>query len=221
MSFHSLTRLSFLSINSLALLLCGAACRAQEHSAPPVADFAQADAPAFVQPATDNQDDRMLTAASTACQAGDARAFFDVFIQSAAVRSRYSAADIAFLVREGDPTYHLIREERLSEAAYRGRFPIRMVDVYYRSAQPLRSGDNDEYVLLELNQSATNRIAVEWTRVHFDGKSEGGDDLGQAFTLDGKPYEKGVSPIDGQLLFEPHGDCWRLISDMRQQAAAL
>ncbi|MBN8499818.1 MAG: hypothetical protein J0M19_01545 [Sphingomonadales bacterium] len=164
-----------------------------------------------------SESDRLsLDAASAACRNGDKDSFVAAFATSAAVRRRYSAPIVATSLRQVTPTYRVLRQARVPAASY-GDFPIRMVDHYFKPAKPVRPGDKDEYVLLDINQSQSNQLSVEWTRVHFDGRTEGGDDLGRAFMLDGKPYVSGGVRTDGQLLFEPAAGCWRLVSDIRHK----
>jgi len=161
-----------------------------------------------------SESDRMqLSTAASACKAGDPKAFFDSFIQSAAVQRKYTAPMIDVSLHGAD--HKLISKQRVAAASYRD-FPIMMQDYYRKPTTPLRAGDQDEYVEIEVNQSQTNRISVEWARVHYDGKSEGGDDLGNALNADGTAYERG-QPGDGQLLFAPTADCWQLVADIRTQ----
>lgn len=203
----------------LVLALSSSACSAEgaapgaEPRASAAAKPATTTARAATTPAPISETDRhVLAQAQAACRDGDAASFFDSFIQSAAVRSRYSAPVITRSVF--GPGGKVIRSDEMAQAHYTA-FPIQMVDYYRKPVKPARPGDDGEYVEIDLNQSQSNRISVEWTRVHYDGKSEGGDDLGAPFTLDGQPYSKGSSAADGQLLFEPFGDCWRLTADVR------
>ncbi|MCX8477233.1 MAG: hypothetical protein MT490_15705 [Sphingomonas sp.] len=158
------------------------------------------------------ESDRMsLRQAAAACTDADANAFFDVFIQSAAVRRKYSAPKITFSLETQDS--RPLRQSEIPGSRYRD-FPIMMVDYYRKPVRPLRPGDDDEYVEISIYKGPQNQLAVEWTRVHYDGRSDGGDDLGNAVTLDGKPYDS-AGPSDGQLLFRPAGGCWELVSDIR------
>ena len=214
-------RLALLSFLLPPLAMLGSGCNAESGTAKPAKRTSSAPQSALLpSPAAKPMSEEvkmMLGAADAACRAGDANGFFEAFVQSDAVRNRYSAADIVYSVRAIAPAFRTISEERIPTAAYHHKFPIRMEDYYYKSTQPIRPGDKDEYVMPEINQSQSNQLSVEWTRVHFDGQSEGGDDLGKAFTLDGKPYEKGSPNTDGQLLFEPTANCWKLVSDIRHQ----
>ena len=161
-------------------------------------------------------DQMSLTAAATACKNGEPNAFFDSFIQSKAVQQKYSARSIEYVKLSPDFSVDSWEEVQAKDYA---AFPIVMVDYYRKSAQPLRQ-DVDEHVIIELNQGQTESFAVEWTRVTYDGKSSGGDDLGNAFTLDGKPYRAGEANTDGKLVFVVAGDCWNLASDIRHHRAA-
>lgn len=164
----------------------------------------------------DETDTIMLGAAAGACEAEDYKAFFDAMISSAAVRRKYSAATIAFGRFDASRTpYAPIEEKKITATDYRG-FPIKMVDHYRQSTVPARAGDRGEHVILQFNQSQSNQISVEWTRVHYDGKTTGGDDLGQAFDLRGQPYAAD-GPTDGQLLLYPTATCWELVADNRYE----
>jgi len=161
-------------------------------------------------------DRNQLSNAASACRASDARGFLTAFASSSAVRRKYSAPVIKYSVTQTVPTYRVLMQDRIPAARY-SAFPIQMEDYYYKSAHPIRPGDRGEYIEFELNQSQNDQISVEWTRVHYDGNSDGGDDLGNAFTLDGKPYKAGGMNSDGQLLFYPTADCWQLVEDIRNQ----
>ncbi len=195
------------ALTLIALAACGAltgTATADDQAAPTAAN------------APDETDTIMLAAAASACEAEDYRAFFDAMISSAAVRRKYSAATIAFGRFDASRTpYAAIEEKKIAAGDYRA-FPIKMVDHYRQSTVPVRAGDQDEHVILGFNQSQSNQISVEWTRVHYDGKSTGGDDLGQAFYLDGQPYEAD-GRTDGQLLLYPTATCWELVADNRYE----
>ena len=195
------------SLTLIALATCGAL------AGPAAADDKAAPTAAS---APDETDAIMLATAASACAAEDYRAFFDAMISSAAVRRKYSAATIDFGRFDASRTpYAAIEEKKIAAADYRA-FPIKMVDHYRQSAVPARAGDQDEHVIVQFNQSQANQISVEWTRVHYDGKSTGGDDLGQAFVLGGQPY-KADGPTDGQLLLYPTATCWELVTDNRYE----
>ena len=78
------------------------------------------------------------------------------------------------------------------------------------------SGQRTRLIPFQFNESQSEQFAVEWARVHYDGKSEGGDDLGNIIGPDGEPLPPGTHPdADGQLLFWPTKDCWQLEADTR------
>ncbi|MFA5120741.1 hypothetical protein [Zavarzinia sp.] len=161
--------------------------------------------------ATPTESDRiLLEQAARACQARDFRALFDAMAMSAVVRQRYSAPEIELTVVKPGGTV----EMRKIDLAHYTDFPVAKVDEYYKPAKA--STEGDDYVLLEFNQSQSDQISIEWTRVRFVGPSQGGDDLGTPVTLDGRPYDPMVR-TDGQLLLEPTADCWTLIADSRLQ----
>jgi len=160
----------------------------------------------------DISDQMSLKTAETACKNGDPNAFFDAFIQSKAVQKKYTAASVEKVQLQSDFTVNHWEEVKANDYT---AFPIKMADYYRKSTQPIREGD-DEHVIIELNQGQNEAFVVEWTRVTYDGKSLGeGDDLGTAYTLDGKPYKSGESMTDGQLLFEAAGYCWNFALDTR------
>lgn len=160
---------------------------------------------------TGESDRIALRSAEAACQSRDPNAFFDAFIQSKAVQQKYSATSIEYVKLRSDFTVDSWTEVKASD--YTG-FPIEMVDYYRKPTAPLNPGA-DEHVVIELNQGQNEAFVVEWTRVTYDGKSSGGDDLGTAFTLDGKPYKAGEPTTDGQLFFAATPDCWQLETDTR------
>ena len=216
-------RMSLLAAIALPLAILGAGCNAESRATEPVPRHSVHSAKVGKAAAGSvhlSETDRLsLASAASACRVQDKHGFFEAFVASSAVRRKYSAPVIAYSVTQISPAYRVLRRDRIPVASYHD-FPITMVDYYYTSAKPVRSGDKDEYVMMkEINQSQSNQLSVEWTRVHFDGQSEGGEDLGKAFTLDGKPYEPGGLNTDGQLLFEPDAGCWQLVADIRHQNA--
>ncbi len=151
--------------------------------------------------------------ADRACKAEDFKAFFDVFIVSKSVRQKYSASQIRYAVL--GPHGEKISERTFDAASY-SSFPVKMLDYYYKPVKPARAGDEDEYLDLQFNQSQNNDVSVEWSRVHYDGQSDGGDDLGNPLDANGKPIPKGAhQDPEGQLLFHPAADCWELSEDIR------
>jgi len=157
-------------------------------------------------------DRNALETARTACANQDFKTLFSAMAVSKAVRQKYSAPTIEVSVFDGKGN---VSTRKVARTAY-DDFPVRQVDYYYKPAKPKMAGDEDEYLDLQFNESQNEVFSVEWARVHYDGKSEGGDDLGNIIGPDGKPLPPGTHPdADGQLLFEPTRDCWQLQSDMR------
>ncbi|MBN9548569.1 MAG: hypothetical protein J0H31_06715 [Alphaproteobacteria bacterium] len=154
-----------------------------------------------------------LDLAQNACKARDYRAFFDSFANSKAVRRKYSAAKVRHAVL--GPRGEKISTRTFDAASY-PNFPVKMEDYYYKPVKPARAGDADEYLDLQFNQSQDNDISVEWSRIHYDGQSDGGDDLGNPLDANGKPIPNGMHPdAEGQLLFRPTADCWEFSEDVR------
>lgn len=149
--------------------------------------------------------------AELACKSSDAKAFFNLVVQSPAVRRRFTDDTVEYseLDAKGAGKTTLIPREAYDS------FPIRMVDFQWKFAQPLKRGDDDEHVLTELNLSQTNRIAVDWTRVHYRAPFEGEENLGTPYDLDGKRYAPD-RPGHGTLLFVPLDGCWYLAADIRR-----
>lgn len=170
------------------------------------------DAESRTQPSTE-ADRNALEMAQRACSAQDFRALLSAMSVSAAVRERYSAPsiEVSLLDRHGATL-----ATRMVTAATYDAFPVRQIDYYYKPAKPSVSGDEDSYLDLQFNQSQSNVYSVEWAEVHFDGKSDGGDDLGGMIDADGNPVPPGDHPdAQGQLLFQPTSDCWQLVADIR------
>ena len=151
---------------------------------------------------------------AAACRAGDANGFVQLFIATPSLRHHYTAPTVEMEQRLAQAPYSRVFLRRIPLARYRD-FPLESVDYYFKPVHPVRAGDTDEYVMLEVNQSQSSQISAEWTRLHFVGESSGGDDQGEPVRLDGTPYHAGDGRADGQLLFEPWNGCWRLVADNR------
>lgn len=153
---------------------------------------------------------RQVEEAKLACRSNDANAFFGLMVQSPAVRRAFTADRIEYseLDAKGAGKTTLVPRE-----AY-DRFPIQMVDFMWKAAQPLLRG-RDEHVVMELNVSQTNDIAVEWTRVIYGPPYDGEESLGTARDLDGRVHDAS-GPTDGTLLLEPRNGCWYLVADTRR-----
>lgn len=158
-------------------------------------------------------DRNALELARSACAARDFPGLFTAMASSAAVRRKYTAnsIEVSLLDQQGAT----LSSSLVASNAYDG-FPVRQVDYYYKPARPVIAGDQDEYLDVEFNQSQDDVFSVDWARVHYDGNSEGGDDLGRIIGPDGAPLPPGEHPrSDGQLLFKPTSDCWQLEADIR------
>jgi len=167
-------------------------------------------------PAPLSEHDRnALDMAKRACENRDFKTLFTAIAISPVVRRKYSARMIEVSVRESPDKALATRQ--VSSSAYED-FPITQVDFYYKPTKPLKAGDEDEYIDIEFNQSQSDQFSVDWARVHYDGQSDGGDDLGNIIGTDGNPLPPGTHPdSDGQLLFWPTNDCWQLVADNRWQ----
>ncbi|MBV5262478.1 hypothetical protein [Pinisolibacter aquiterrae] len=153
---------------------------------------------------------RQVEEAKLACRSNDANAFFGLMVQSPAVRRAFTAEKVEYseLDAKGAGKTTLVPRE-----AY-DRFPIRMVDFMWKAAQPLLRG-RDEHVVMELNVSQTNDVAVDWTRVIYGPPYDGEESLGTARDLDGRVHDPS-RPTDGTLLLRPRNGCWYLVADTRR-----
>lgn len=145
-----------------------------------------------------------------ACRNADAPAFVDAFIASAAVRRSYLAPTVDYSAPGLSAPIPLDREEY-------DHFPIEMFDYYRRPVMPRGP---DDYIEIIVEQGQGNQIAVEWTRVRYEGDTGEGDGLGTPYKLDGQPYRAGTSGTDGKLLFKPAEGCWQLVADIRYTTPA-
>ncbi|MBD3728366.1 MAG: hypothetical protein IE933_01540 [Sphingomonadales bacterium] len=158
-------------------------------------------------------DRNALEMAKRACDNRDFNELFTAMAISPVVLRQYSAPTIAVSLL--GPGGKEIAARQVPIADYTD-FPVTQVDYYYKPAKPLKAGDEEEYLDLQFNQSQSDDFSVEWARVHYDGQSSGGDDLGNIIGADGRPLAPGEHPdADGQLLFRPVGNCWRLEEDIR------
>ncbi|MDJ0450803.1 hypothetical protein [Methylocystis sp. JR02] len=151
-----------------------------------------------------------LEQATLACQSRSYKELFWAMIRSAAVRKKYTAPQIDYAERGENSE---MRKSAIPKESY-DKFPIQTFDFYWKSTVPAKHGDKDEYVMMEFNQSQSNQISVDWTRVHYRGPYVGEESLGTAYDLDGKPYRPGRR-VDGRLLLDPTKDCWELVADIR------
>lgn len=158
-----------------------------------------------------SDDPLALDRAAAACRAGDFKSFFDFFVRADTVRQVFTAPTVVVTRywTDGRPPE---RSETPGDA-FRS-FPIRVEDVYWRPAASVTEASEDEYLLLEFDESQGEVFAVSWTRVRYDGGTDGGDDLGNALLPDGTPHQI-VSLPDGKLVFRPFEDCWQLVADER------
>lgn len=172
---------------------------------PNAAESPAQEPPARAHPVMSESDRLVLRQMERACKNGDAKGYVDAFIALTAARRAYLAPMVNYSA-QGSST-----PIRLERAEY-DRFPIEMFDYYRRPVQPRGP---DDYIEIVVDQSRSNQIAVEWTKVRYDGEVGEGDGLGTPYTLDGKPYQAGSSSADGKLLFEPANGCWQLVEDIR------
>lgn len=148
-------------------------------------------------------DELMLKSAKSACEARDFHGFFEAFTRSPFVREAYSQATVTRTV-DGVST-------RVARDVYAGEgFPIALMDHYWVSATSARAaladpGAEYEHLKMEFNQSQSDIWRVDWQRVRYDGKSEGGDDPGNEIGTYGEP---------GYVLFSPTAACWELTDDI-------
>ncbi len=129
-----------------------------------------------------------------ACSRQDAQQFFEAITQSAVIRAEYSAPQINIVAYVGS-------EAAVEQAAPPVDYPLTMVDYEYLADYDADTG-NGTPVKIEVNQSQSNQIRVDWTRVVTDGVPTDGDARGTPI---------GDIGIPGYLLFEPTDTCWQLV----------
>lgn len=208
------------SIVALSIAACGdanagaGASEAATAAPRPGSGRASALAAAAVTPQRMSEGDRLaLKMARTACLNRDFQQFFTALASSRAALRQYSANSIELATLDAKGT--VMSSSHVAAGVY-DTFPVRLVDFYFKPARPRVGGDDDEYLDVQFNQSQSQVYSVEWARVHYDGKSVGGDDLGNMIDRGGKVVASGMHPeADGQLLFAPTDDCWKLQSDTR------
>ena len=144
----------------------------------------------------------MLQTARTACDNRDANSFIQAIAFSPGAARRF----IAPTVLTGEAGF----TRKVPGTSYPG-LPIGMIDhrwVTAESVQRLATHGTGpfERVQVEVNQSSSNRIRVEWRTVAGDEAIEGNED-----SVD---TSYAVGPA-GSLLFIPTDGCWALIEDIR------
>lgn len=162
---------------------------------------------------THSESDRiLLEMADNACKARAYRSLFAAMARSKAVREKYSAAKIEYGLL--GPEGKIISRRVYDKANYRD-FPVKLIDYNYKPAAPLMPGDDDEYLDIQINQSQSDEISVEWARIHYVGEPVG-EAPGEPVDINGKRLEPGDHPVaEGQLIFRPTADCWQLTDDHR------
>jgi hypothetical protein len=145
-----------------------------------------------------------------ACQTRDYHAFFEVIARSEVIRRKYTAAKVEVSeVHPGDKA--MVRQVPGAEYA---DFPVTLRDYTYVPAPAVAGNDPDMGLMLEFNQASDERVAVEWTRVHYVQPTGEGDELGTPMHLDGTPWVSG-DMSDGTLLIYPTETCFELVADTR------
>lgn len=139
-----------------------------------------------------------LAMAVAACKNQEFPSLLQAMAISDAVVARYSALTIAVVI-DGVST-PLAREDYHD-------FPIGIIDYYWISRSSMQAWESNAdtdlvHLQMEFNQSQSDQWRIDWVPVRYDGKSSGGDDLGEVAEIIGVP---------GHLLFEPTADCWELV----------
>lgn len=154
---------------------------------------------------------QQIEQAAQACKTSDEKAFFGLMVQSEAVRRRFTGQTVDYAEIDAKGNAH---RTPIARDAY-DRFPLRMVDFQWRSAFPLKPGDDQEHVVTVISTDPSGQIVVEWTRVHFRAPFVGEENLGTPYDLDGRRYNP-ARPGHGQLLLLRVEDCWQLAADIRR-----
>ncbi|WP_194954811.1 hypothetical protein [Sphingopyxis solisilvae] len=205
-----------------ALALAGvAACGAEAGSTADAASASPRDMPgggaeaarADATPSPGESDRLRLGMAEAACRADDFEGFFFAFSGSAAVRARYTAAEVGAGLRGSSRL--MTRRDYLDRQSY----PIATIDMSFVTAASAaafaRGGGNDPKLLrpvaLEFNTAGDNRRGVDWATGTFE------QDLDPApADLEEGPGAliEGSGP-SGTLLFRPTATCWELFDDVQ------
>lgn len=148
-------------------------------------------------------DAQSLAAAANACQGGRFNEFWGSFVQSGAVRARYTAEQVRF----GD----VGRSRTMARTDYAASrsFPVALWDYAWVAANSTNREAQlgPDFLDLSINQSSSNRVRVDWVR-RTGGNFEGLD-TPESYTTFGQP---------GYLLFMPTESCWELVEDIRLPA---
>lgn len=204
-----------------ALVLAGvAACGAEAGSTADAGPTSPRDMPrggavaagADATPPPGESDRLRLDMAEAACRAGDFGGFFFAFSGSAAVRARYTAAEVGAGVRGSSRL--LTRRDYLDRRTY----PIATIDMSFVTAASAaaftRGGSVNPKLLrpvaLEFNTAGDNRRRVDWATGTFeqdlDPPPVGLEEGPGALVDDSGP--------GGTLLFRPTATCWELFDDI-------
>lgn len=204
-----------------ALVLAGVvACGAEAGSAADAGQASPREMPggAAVAAGTDatpspGESDRLrLGLAEAACRADDFEGFFFAFSGSAAVRARYTAAEVGAGVRGSSRL--MTRRDYLDRQSY----PIATIDMSFvttaSAAAFARGGGSDPKLLrpvaLEFNTAGDNRRGVDWATGTFEqdlNPPPADLEEGPGALIDG-------SGPSGTLLFRPTATCWELFEDV-------
>lgn len=199
---------------------CGADAGSTADAAPasprdmPGGGATEAEAGTAAATAAPSESDRLrLDMAAAACRASDFQGFFFAFSGSAAVRARYTAADVGFGVRGSSRL--ITRRDYLDRQSY----PLATIDMAFVTAASAaafeRGGGTDpkllRHVELEFNTAGDNRRRIDWTPGIFEKD------------IDPPPphLEEGLGALvkatgpGGTLLFRPTATCWELFEDVQ------
>ena len=135
--------------------------------------------------------DRQIEAA---CAEGRFPEFLNAFVRSPSVARHYTASRLS-MVRAGSRT-------EVRGAGYGGA-PITLMDHRWVTAASAARGAPFERVELQINQSADNRVLVEWRPVVYGPPGPDEED-GEILRQTGPA---------GALLFAPTAHCWELVED--------
>ncbi len=128
-----------------------------------------------------------------ACKRQDTQSFFEAITLSAVIRAEYSAPMVNVVAYVGS-------EATVEKMAPPVDYPLTLLDYEYLADFSPETGKGTQ-TKIEINQSQSNQIRVDWTRVTTDGVPTEGD-------ANGTPT--GMIGIPGYILFEPTETCWQL-----------
>ncbi len=144
-------------------------------------------------------DGQLLKSAKTACDQSDASGFINQLAYSRELAAKYFAKEITIAEytkgNEANPKSHKVMASNYV-------FPISLLDYMWVKTGSYESGST-KYLAIEINQSSTNQIALDYQTIPKAPSEDGDGDTSARSSID---YDLPYSTI----LFRPKGNCWEL-----------